>query len=361
MVGRRASWRWAVVVTGLAATVGLPSAVALLPVRASPVSTGVLLAKVRASAGVAWSGFGESRGTLDLPDVKQLGDLASLVGGTTRARAWWRGAHQFRIDALSLVGETDVAEDTGGSWTWSSADRRALRIQGALAVRLPRAGDLLAPVVGARLSRTRDVRASALPARRVAGRAAAGLRLVPRHPDSTTVDEVDLWADPGTGLALRVEVRAGGRLALTSVLLDVDLAPPAAARTSFAPPRGVAAVSQDAPDLAVLVDRFSPYELPSSLAGLPRTDAVRGLGGGVATYGEGLGAFTLVPLPRNVGRDVSKALAASAGVVSTPLVNALVVRDGRRTYLLAGTVPVGVLDRAALQLRRQPPPRREGA
>ena len=40
---------------------------------------------------------------------------------------------------------------------------------------------------------------------------------------------------------------------------------------------------------------------------------------------------------------------------------ALVVRDGRRTYLLAGTVPGAVLDRAALQLRRQPPPRREGA
>ena len=360
-MGRRVTWRWAVVVTGLAAAVALPGAVGALPVHAAPISTSALLAKVRASAGVAWSGYGESRGTLDLPDVKQLGDLAALVGGTNRARAWWRGAHQFRIDALSLVGETDVAEDPAGSWTWSSADRRALRIEGALAVRLPQAGDLLAPVVGARLSRTRDVRASPLPVRRVAGRAAAGLRLVPRHPGSTTVDEVDLWADPGTGLPLRVEVRAGGRLALTSVLLDVDLARPEAARTSFAPPRGVAAVTQDAPDLAALVDRFSPYQLPSALAGLPRTDAVRGLGGGVATYGEGFGAFALVPLPRNVARDVSKALATSAGVVSTPLINALVVRDGRRTYLLAGTVPGAVLDRAALQLRRQPPPRREGA
>ena len=360
-MGRRVTWRWAVVVTGLAAALALPGAVALLPVQAAPVSPAALLAKVRASAGVAWSGYGESRGALDLPDVKQLGDLASLVGGTTRARAWWRGAHSYRIDALSLVGETDVAQDPTGSWTWSSADRRALRIEGALAVRLPRAGDLLAPVVGARLSRSRDVRAGLLPVRRVAGRAAAGLRLVPRHPGSTTVDEVDLWADPATGLPLRVEVRAGGRLALTSVLLDVDLARPAAARTRFAPPRGVAAVTQEAPDLAALVDRFSPYQLPSSLAGLPRTDAVRGLRGGVATYGEGLGAFALVPLPRNVARDVSKALATSAGVVSTPLVNALVIRDGRRSYLLAGTVPGGVLDRAALQLRRQPPPRREGA
>ena len=360
-MGRRVTWRWAVVVTGLAAALALPGAVALLPVHAAPVSPAALLAKVRASAGIAWSGYGESRGALDLPDVKQLGDLASLVGGTTRARAWWLGAHSYRIDALSLVGETDVAQDPTGSWTWSSADRRALRIEGALAVRLPRAGDLLAPVVGARLSRSRDVRAGLLPVRRVAGRAAAGLRLVPRHPGSTTVDEVDLWADPATGLPLRVEVRAGGRLALTSVLLDVDLARPAAGRTRFAPPRGVAALTQEAPDLAALVDRFSPYQLPSSLAGLPRTDAVRGLGGGVATYGEGLGAFALVPLPRNVARDVSKALATSAGVVSTPLVNALVVRDGRRTYLLAGTVPGGVLDRAALQLRRQPPPRREGA
>ena len=347
---------------GGALLVAVPSAVAMLPVDGPPMTTAALLAKVRASGSVAWSGYGESRGTLDVPDVQQLGDLASLVGGTTRLRAWWRDRNDFRVDALSLVGETDVAQDATGSWTWSSADRRALRLDGTLPVRLPQPGDLLAPILGARLSRTSDVAASPLAVRRVAGRAAVGVRLVPRHPGTTTVDAVDLWADPGTGLPLRVEVRAGGRVALTSLVLDLDLARPAAARTSFAPPRGVAVSRQDAPDLAALVDRFSPYALPSVLAGLTRTDAVRGLGsGGVATYGQGLGAFALVPLPRNVARDVTRSLASRAGIVSTPLINALVVRDGRRTYLLAGTVPGSVLDRAASQLRLDPPPRRAGA
>ena len=356
----RISWRWAVVAGGVAALVALPALLAALPVAVPAVTPQTLLARVQASATVGWSGYGESRGTLDLPDVKQLGDLTSLVGGTTRVRGWWRGPHDTRLDALSLVGETDVETDPSGSWTWSSADRTALRVNGSVPVRLPRAGDLVAPVLGARLARTADVAVTALPARRVAGRSAAGLRLVPRHPAGTTVTAVDLWAEPRTGLALRVEVRARGAVALTSLLLDLDLRRPPAARTAFFAPPTALQIAQDAPDLAGLVDRFAPYALPSVLAGLPRTDAVRGLGGGVATYGEGLGAFALVPLPRDVAREVTRALARQAGVVTTPLLDALVVRDGRRTYVLAGTVPGSVLDRAALALRQHPPPFRDG-
>ncbi len=46
---------------------------------------------------------------------------------------------------------------------------------------------------------------SRLPARRVAGRSAAGLRLVPADPAST-IARVDVWADEASGLPLRVEV-----------------------------------------------------------------------------------------------------------------------------------------------------------
>jgi hypothetical protein len=179
---------------------------------------------------------------------------------------------QWRVDALTLVGEVDTTRDPNGGWTWNSADRRALRIVGELDVRLPTAADLLAPALGHRLAGTQDVEVSALPPRRVAGRSADGVRLVPRDPARTTVRSVDLWADVPTGLPLRVEVSAAGEdePVLTSVLLDLELEAPPTELTDFPRPRNADVTVGDAPDVAVLADRFAPYLLPDELAGLPR-------------------------------------------------------------------------------------------
>ncbi len=352
--------RWAVVALGIAVLLALPSAVAVLPAHASTTSTAELLSRVRASGSTPWSGYAESRGALQVPDVPELGDLAQLLGGTTRTRTWWRGPQDARTDALSLVGETDTVTDYAGSWTWDSADHRADRVLGRLPVHLPRADDLLAPVLGRRLAGTRDLEVSRLPARRVAGHEADGLRLRPRHPGTTTLSAVDLWVEPRTGLTLRVEARAVGQAApvLTSLLLDLDLSRPAAAATDFVPPLTATVSEQRAPDLAALIDRLAPFRLPDQLAGLPRTAPVQGLsGGGVAAYGQGLGAFVVVPLPYGTGRSLTRKLEALGRRVSTPLFNGLVVEGDQGHYLLAGTVPAAVLDRAAADLTANPPPR----
>ncbi len=343
----------------------LPTLAGALPTGGTAADVGVeqLLAQVRASDDVGWSGYGESRGTLVLPDVRELSELPGLVGGTTRTRAWWSGPQDWRVDALSLVGETDTTREGDGGWTWQSADRRATRLNGALDVRLPTATDLLAPTLGHRLARTADVTASRLPARRVAGRSAAGLRLVPRRPDATTVGSVDLWVEPRTGLPLQVEVRAVGETALSleATLLDLDLGPPAAGRSHFHPPRDAAVTVLEAPDLAALADRFAPYRLPDELAGLPRRPrSTLSVGGGVGTYGDGFTAVALVPLPDELARGIIRRVSSdpdgAVAPVSTSLVNALVGRDRRgRAYLLAGTVPMPVLTTALEQLRADPP------
>ncbi len=357
-MSRRA--RWAVVALGVAVLLALPSAVSALPVHTPTTSTEELLSRVRASGSAGWSGYAESRGALQVPDVPELGDLAQLVGGTTRTRTWWRSPQDVRIDVLSLVGETDTVTDYAGSWTWDSADHRADRVLGDVPVHLPRPEDLLAPVLGRRLAGTRDVQVSRLPARRVAGQEADGLRLRPKHPRGTTLSAVDLWVEPRTGLPLRVEVRAVGQAApvLTSLLLDLDLSRPAAAATAFVPPLTATVSEQRAPDLAALIDRLAPFRLPDHLAGLPRTAPVQGLsGGGVAAYGQGLGAFVVVPLPYGTGRSLTRKLEALGRRVSTPLFNGLVVEGDHRHYLIAGTVPAMVLDRAAADLTADPPPR----
>lgn len=354
------------VVLGL---VALPSLAGELPVASSELSAQQLRERVRTSDEVAWSGYGESRGRLVLPDVRDLGELPGLFAGTTRTRAWWRGPDDWRVDALTLVGEVDTTRDPDGGWSWSSADRRAVRIVGDLDVRLPHAGDLLAPALGHRLAGTADVDVSPLPARRVAGRSAAGLRLVPRSPTTTTVRSVDLWVEPETGLPLQVEVRAAGRdaPALSALLLDLDLATPPPARTAFEPPPRAAVFVGEARDVAAAADRFAPYALPAELAGLPRrARSPLTTGGGVGTYGDGFSALAVLPLPRDVGRRLLFRIGldpegdGTTARVATPLVNGLVGAGGDdRAYLIVGTVPDALLDRALAELRASPPSLRD--
>ena len=359
----RLSWRWGVLAAVVGSLVALPSLAGALPSQRSELTAQQLLERVRASDEVSWSGYGTSRGTLVVPDVRELSDLPGLIGETTRARAWWRGPDDWRVDAVGATGEVDTTRDVDGGWTWQSADRRAVRIVGELEVRLPAAADLLAPVLGHRLAGTQDVNATLLPARRVAGRSADGLRLSPRDARRTTVRSVDLWADPGTGLVLRVEVRTSADLpSLTATLLDLDLNVPGQELTDFPRPVDASIVVGEAPDIAAAADRFAPYALPDVLAGLPRrARSALSTGGGVGTYGDGLTAIALVPLPGDLADRLLKRLQSKDGRtadVLTPLVNAVIGRGERgRAYLLVGTVPIRSLREALAQLRVSPPPR----
>ena len=357
------TWRWAAVAAGTGALLSLPALAGALPAGGSDATAQQLLERVRSSPQVAWSGYGTSRGTLVVPDVSELSDLPGLIGETTRARAWWRGAEDWRVDAVALTGEVDTTRDPDGGWTWESADRRAVRIVGELDVRLPGAADLLAPVLGHRLAGTADVTASRLPARRVAGRAADGLRLVPRDPRATTVRSVDLWVEPGTGLTLHLEVRtAAGLPSLTSTLLDLDLAVPDASLTDFPRPRRASVATGRAPDIAAAADRFAPYALPDELAGLPRrARSTLSTGGGVGTYGDGFTALAVVPVPHDLGHQLVDRIDPQdddgIAAIGTPLVNARVVlAQDERAYVLVGTVPPDRLATAGSRLRAVPPP-----
>lgn len=356
----RPSWRWGAWLVLVALLCSLPSLAGALPTTSSDVSAATLLQRVRASAPVAFSGYGESTAALPLPDVRQLGDLPALLGGTTRTRVWWRGEQAWRVDALSLVGEVDTIRDDSGTWTWLSADRLAGRVDGDDEVRLPRPSDLLAPVLGRRLAAAPDLRPSRLPSKRVAGRSAAGLRLSPADGRSTTVRHVDLWADPDTGLVLRVDVVAQTRRtpSLSSVLLDVDLRSPAPERVRFVPPDDAAVVSAAELDIARAADRFAPFQLPARLAGLARSDdvtALRGIGG-VATYGRGVSAFAVLPVPGRGGRllRATSTTDPDRGTVATPLLNAAIARIDGIVYVASGTVPLPLLERALTELAGVP-------
>ena len=240
-----------------------------------------------------------------------------------------------------------------------------MRLDGELDVSLPAAADLMAPTLGRRLAGTPDTVVSKVPARRVAGRSAQGLRLTPRDQAATTIGSVELWVDPRSGLPLQVEVRAVGETtaSLTATLLDLDLSVPPQERTRFVPPPDSTTVTGTAPDLAALADRFAPYQLPSQLTGLPRrARSPLSAGGGVGTYGDGFTALALVPVPQDLAHRVIERVdpddSDDVAQISTPLVNGVVGLGQRgRAYLLVGTVPIDRLE-DALEVLRDMPPRR---
>ena len=363
VIAQRFSRRWLLVAAGAAGLVG--AGVVTLPAGAVTAEPDALRARILAGP-PPHVGYAESNGRLGLPEIPQLESVTALLTGTTRIRAFVAGADSWRADELTPAGERDTYHLGGAEYVWDFGNDQLTRVVGTTPLRLPRAADLLPPQLAQRLFRLAPADpVSPLPARRVAGRTAAGLRLVPADP-ATTVGGVDVWADPTTGLALRVEVspRAGPPLLVTE-FVDVTDGPPDPAALVPPVPPGAGAVTASAADLSGALRTLDAPPPPDRLAGRDRVP----LAGtpdaqlpGVGLYGSGLAGFALVPLGQEIaGRAVDGAAAAGGTSVevpggaravrlATPLVTVAVRARRRSGVLLMGTVGPEVLDQALREL-----------
>lgn len=360
LIRHGALWRWSIVMVGAAVLVSLPAVVAALPVHARSAPAANLLRAVARSSQVAYSGDAESVGGLVLPVTSAFSELTDLFGGRTRLRVWWRGTDAWRADTLTAAGETDVHRDQSGTWTWDYERDTATRADEA-SVRLPRAADVDPAQLGRRLlSEARPDEVRTLPARRVAGRAAAGLQMVPDDPRST-IGRVDVWADSATGLPLAVAVygRGGGRALLATSYLSLSTARPAQATIAFSAPPGARLRFEQVTDLADAANRFAPFLPAPSLAGYPLRRRVEGLGA-VGTYGRGVTVLTAIPLPGRVAGPLRTQLAAVPGLTTVAQGSVLTVGplglllttagEQDRSWLVVGTVTTATLQRAADEL-----------
>jgi len=319
----------------------------------------------------AYVGYAESTARLGLPEIPQLASVVMLLAGTTRIRAHVAGPDRWRVDELLVGGERDTYRLGGTEYLWDFVANQATRVTGVAAFRLPRAGDLLPPELARRLlALAPDDPVTALPARRVAGRDAAGLRLTPSD-QRTTVGRVDVWADPGSALPLRVEVapRAGATV-LTTEFLELDERAPDPGVLRPPAPAGANRVTTRAVDLSGALRVLNPPPPPDALAGRARVDLSGGPDAqlpGVGVYGSGLAAFALVPCGRDIA-DQAVANAAAVGgtavqvpsgtaaVVGTTLLSVGVRTRGRTGALLVGAVPADVVRQALIDIptRRRP-------
>lgn len=350
--------RWLIVVIAAAALVVTPLAVQARPTATSNVSATDLASRVQGSTRIAWSGLVASSGALQVPDSDSFANLAELLGEDLQLRVWWRSADEWRVDRIRSTGETDLFRQGHSSIRWVFESETAT-IAPTSKVRLPDASDLLPPTLGrAMLQGVRPDELTRLPTRRVAGIEAPGLRLAPHDPAST-VDHLDLWADPGSGLPVRVELYAAGDAhpVLTTSLLELRVGAPAGSTTRFVPGDGVRVSYDESVDVAAAANAFAPYDLPATLGGLP-TRSGRDPGA-VGVYGRGPVTLIVMPLRGQVAGPLRSRLQASAtaqevavGTVAPvgPVGLLITPRRDRASFLLAGTVTTATLERAATEL-----------
>ena len=374
VIRRTLGWRWALVVAGVAMLCALPAIASALPVSAPPVTAGQLRTRILASSKLSYSGYAESDATFGLPSLSGLSDVTSVLNGVTKMQVWQASPDSWRVDVLSDTGERDTYQAPRSTYIWDSGSQLLTRIVGQPGIRLPRAADLVPPVLASRLLREAgsSARLTVLPPRRVAGLTATGLRVVPADPAST-IGQIDIWAEVANGLPLEVQILSLGARhpALETQFFEVStwkndrgiLTPQRGPGTGF--------TITSARNLEGALSNLDPELLPDRLAGRPLNLIPALLPIGI--YGQGLTTFAVLTLRGNTGLHLlSEALAAGGAplqtadgtgvVASAPLITVVLmhpdVPPGKHfigdTYLLAGLANQQVLEPAAAQLASRP-------
>ena len=341
--------------------IGTPLALRAVPANDSSVDAGVLLEQIESSADSPFSGYVETLGTLQLPVADSFTDVGALFGERTRIRVWWRSSDDWRVDKVLPTGETDLYHDAEGTTVWEYEESRVTWMNDP-DIALPRTSDLLPPEFARRLLEDVDRRELArLPAEHVAGRDALGLRLTPSARQSS-IDHVDIWADPASGIPLRLEVYAKGddQAAFMSTFMEFSSDRVRASETALSQPPGAEYDYDDVVDIADAADQYSPLVAPRTLAGL--TSSADSRLRAVGVYGSGVTQLIAIPLWDDAAGPLRDQMKLNPGtrrvneghVLSVGPLGILLTRvpyDGGG-WLLAGTVTERTLSEAARDIDR---------
>ena len=361
--------RWAAVTAVVALLCLIPVLVSALPVSVPRLTAGQLRGSILASERLSYAGYAESNATFGLPLLPGLSDVTSLLDGVTKMRVWQASPDRWRVDVLSDTGERDTYQLGPQSYIWDSGEELLTEVIGQPSLRLPRAADLAPPALAVRLldEAGQHARFSVIAPLRVAGKSAAGLQMTPTDPAST-IARIDIWAEPGNGLPLMVEIfgRHSSIPALESQFFSVGPWRPDAAVLTPRRGPGTGFTTTSARSLSGELNNLATANLPGRLAGrnrLPEPTAFDEVG----VYGGGLSTFVVLGIRGSsdlvgealsaggVALDLPDGTAATATLISAPLVNAVIAQPAGSyfTYLIAGTISASVLEQAAVTLTTQ--------
>jgi hypothetical protein len=357
-----------VLLTSVAALCCLPVLASALPVSAPGLTPQQLEDRILGSQRLSFSGYAESNATFGLPPLPAFSTVTPLLDGVTRMRIWQAAPDHWRVDTLSDTGENDTYQINDNTFIWDSGEQLLTGIYGAEHIRLPRAADLTPPALAIRLINGAGSGAtlSLLPPQRVAGQSAAGLAVKLASPQST-IAQADIWASPGSGLPLLVEV-FGRDSTLPTLETQFLQAGPWAPEGAVLTPQhgpGTGFTTTTPGDFAGVLKNLDNEALPDRLAGFPQEPSPVAQ---VGVYGSGLTSFAVLTFGR--GSDgyglLSDALRAGAAeitlrdgveaVASAPLLNLALVHShtSHETFLLVGLVSKASLEQAAATLAARP-------
>jgi hypothetical protein len=355
------------VLSGVAILCCLPVLASALPASVPKLTPRQLENRILGSQHMSFSGYAESNATFGLPPLPAFSTVTPLLDGVTRMRVWQASPAHWRVDTLSDAGENDAYQAGSNAFTWDAGQQLLTGIYGPQVLRLPRAADLVPSALAIRIINEAGAGAklSLLPPRRVAGESATGLEITPTSPQST-IARADVWAAPGTGLPLLVEVfnRGSAQPALETQFLQAGLWTPDASVLTPQRGPGTGFTTTTPADFAGVLKNLDNEVLPGSLAGFARQPSpVPQIG----VYGSGLTAFAVLTFRRGTGGQLlDNALDAGAAplayddgtgaVASAPLVNLVLVHPYRSpdTFLLVGLVSKTALERAGAVLAAKP-------
>lgn len=361
----RRSWRWVVSGCVVAVLVALPFVVryAPVPVPGTGPDADAVLARMQASWSQPYAGYAESTGSLAWPSTDQLFDVSALLSSRTQVRVWWRSASDWRSDVISATGETSTRTSAAVVSTWDYEGNRVVATapEAPGSVRLPTATDTVPPQLAARLlGAATAAEVTSVPARRVAGRPAVGVRFQPADR-LTSIGHVDAWADEVSGIPVLVEVfaRTGDTAAMSSTFLDFTDAIPTEAELAFTPPPGTRVRAGQRYDLVRDVVRSVTARPPVTLLGFERSTPAPGREA-IGEYGRGVTQIVVTALPERLAGPLRDqlVLAASAtrvpqGVLVTVGPIGLLLSDagaGGQSWLVAGTLTQEGMVQAAAAL-----------
>jgi hypothetical protein len=354
--------RWLLVAAVAAGLASAPTLVRALPAEDSDVGAAALATSIREAHDLAWSGEVRSQGSLEVPVTGSvLGGVPRLLGERSDLRVWWRGPEDWRVDRLRSTGESDLLRDGGLVVRWNYEANKA-GFAPYSPIRLPDDADLVPVELAHRmLAGAQASELSRLPARRIVGHSAAGLRLVPAD-ERSTIARVDIWADTATGLPLRVDVYGDTqrrRPVLSSEVTAVTMHRPSKEETNFHLSPSIDFSRGVALDDAAGANAFAPFLPPEEVAALPRLGNADDFGA-VGVYGRGPTAILAVPLRDFVAgglrsqlrkspasTDYGTSIALEIGPLSVLLAD---VAGGH--FLVAGTVTPATLRLAARDLEK---------
>jgi hypothetical protein len=360
-------WRWLAVLTSVAVLCCLPVLASALPASVAKLTPQQLANRILGSQRMSFSGYAESDATFGLPSLPAFSSVAALLDGVTRMRVWQGSPDHWRVDTLSDAGENDAYQTGANAFVWDSGQQLLTGIYGPQVIRLPRAADLVPSALAIRIINEAGpgAKLSILPPRRVAGQSAAGLEITPASPQST-IARADIWASPGTGLPLLVEVfnRGSAQPALETQFLQAGPWTPDASVLTPQRGQGTGFTATTPAAFAGVLKNLDDEVLPGSLAGFARQPSpVPQIG----VYGTGLTTFAVLTFRRGTGGQLlGDALDAGAtrltfadgtgAVASAPLVNLALVHPYRSpdTFLLVGLVSKSALERAGAVLAAKP-------